>query len=357
MAEGEGTPAEKSGMILKDVSMLPQPRFDGDINMYCHPEAVTQPEYFDDHRRVIFINGMKNSPTDHVVSAMALSFVQMCPVLGVYNKSVSGWKDFLQCIADKRQFNGPSTWMPFDLIKQKNLAANLVTHADAVEALSRNPAQVELFELLLRYRSAEIFAHSQGNLILSNALQALHAVYGLSGRVVHTFGSPAVHWPAGITKFEHGFTFDPVNWLSGFDETFTISKVGMPKGAGNPITHSFLEYLNNDPEFLVNRFRIGMFGATLNMDEQGLADCLLAMGSNLSRVAKIFEHLQENHTSDADDVAVLYVEGVMASQRLTSVVRGDATLRRLLIAILSDGAVFADERKAIEFLEGLSAGR
>ena len=186
-------------------------------------------------------------------------------------------------------------------------------------------------------------------------MQALHAVYGLSGRVVHTFGSPAVHWPAGITKFEHGFTFDPVNWLSGFDETFTISKVGMPKGAGNPITHSFLEYLNNDPEFLVNRFRIGMFGATLNMDEQGLADCLLAMGSNLGRVAKIFEHLQENHTSDADDVAVLYAEGVMASQRLTSVVRGDATLRRLLIAILSDGAVFADERKAIEFLEDLPA--
>ena len=111
--------------------------------------------------------------------------------------------------------------------------------------LARNPAALAVFDLLRRprWRRCDIFAHSQGNLILSNALQGIEAVDGraaIAGRNVHSFGSPAVKWPKGLNHHEHGFTWDPVTWLAGIDASLSISKVGMPKGSLNPITHSFV---------------------------------------------------------------------------------------------------------------------
>jgi hypothetical protein len=225
-------------------------------------------------------------------------------------------------------------------------------------ALNRNLAQVRLFDLLRRpeNRCREIFAHSQGNLILSNVLQAVAAADGpqaLVGRTVHTFGSPAVNWPAGITKYEHGFTWDPVSFLAGFDSTWTISKVGMPRDSNNPITHGFLEYLKRDPAFVVNRFRWGGLGVTFAMDEDGLAKALAAMGTNTRRVLAIFEHLNMKHSSDADDVAVRYVDQVRRSPTTIAALAVDRSLVTLLVRILEHGWTSAEEKNAIAFLQAL----
>jgi hypothetical protein len=228
----------------------------------------------------------------------------------------------------------------------------------AIDALSRNACQVALFKLLLppQTRSYELFAHSQGNLILSNVLQAIEAVQGtggIAGRVVHTYGSPAVNWPTAITKHEHGFTFDGVNWMSGIDWGFTISKVGMPRDSWNPFTHGFLEYMKLDPAFVVNRFRTGGWGMTFNMDEDGLARCLAGMGPNMPRVKAIFRHLKTSHPSDSDDVAVRYVALIRNQPAVLAALRQDRELIGLLRGILGSGVTFPDEQRAISFLGAL----
>lgn len=338
-------------MIVDNVPNNLLPKYDGDSVVYTHPDVGSRPT----GRRVVFVNGMANSPEEHAVSALALSFVQMCTVIGVYNQSTSGWQDFLQCIGDKNQFDGPLSLSAKNAVRVRRLFHGMVDAEAARAALRRNPAQVALFNLLRRQDMlrAEIFAHSQGNLILSNALQAIYAVdgaAGIAGRVVHTFGSPAVNWPPGLQKREHGFTFDPVTWLAGFDTSWSISKVGMPQGSWNPITHAFLEYLKRDPAFVVNRYRVGGWGMTFNMDERGLADCLIEMGVNLERVHDIFAYLQRNHGSDSDDVAVLYVSAAMRQPILGEAIKSHSPLRDLLIRILSGGVVFGDERRAIAYL-------
>ena len=341
-----------------DLNGAAVPNSDGEINTYVNKEAETNGAYFSMTRKVIFINGMKNSGKDHAASALALSLVQMCPVLGVYNKSSGVVPDLLQCLGDKNQFNGPISRTAAGQVARAQQLPGRPSEMFILQALSRNAAQVPLFHLLRKKENngCEIFAHSQGNLILSNVLQGIAAVDGpqaISGRIVHTFGSPAVNWPKEITKFEHAFTFDPVSWLAGLDPTFSISKVGMPSGSLNPITHGFLEYLKNDPAFVVNRFRVGGFGITFSMDEDGLARCLAAMGTNITRVRPIFEHLNKKHNSDADDVAVRYVALVRNSPEIVKAIAFDKSFVNLLITILHEGWTSAEEKCAIQWLRGL----
>ena len=331
------------------------PTSDGEINEYIYTEARASTKY-NPGRKVIFINGMDNTGAQHAESALALSWVQMCCVIGVYNATGGVLEDFLQCIGDKNQFNGPiSNTAPTEV--RERVSSDGQTPVEAArQALSRNRAQVKLFDLLRRpdNRSREIFAHSQGNLILSNVLQAIAAVDGslsLSGRIIHTFGSPVVNWPGNITKYEHAFTWDPVAFLAGFDTTFTISKVGMPSDSMNPITHGFLEYLKSDPAFIVNRFRWGGVGITFSMDERGLAKSLVAMGTNTGRVLDIFKYLNHYHNSDADDVAVLYVNQVKNSPSTLAALKSNTNLVGLLIRIMDEGWTGKEEKEAIKFLK------
>jgi hypothetical protein len=341
-----------------DLTGYPVPAEDGEVNTYTNREAAAQPEYFSATRKAIFVNGMANTGQAHVESAVILSLVQMSPVVGLYNKTSGFVADLTQCLGDKNQFNGPLSFSAQNKARMGTLLSPKTSEAVIVQALSRNPAQVPLFHLLRRpeYKTSEIFAHSQGNLILSNALQGIAAVDGpqaIAGRVVHTFGSPAVNWPKGITKLEHGFTFDPVNWLSGFDTSFSISKVGMPSGSLNPITHGFLEYLKKDPAFVVNRFRVGSWGMTFKMDEDGLAACLAAMGPNMPRVRAIFAHLDAHHNSDADDVAVRYVKLIRGAPPTAKALATDKDLVRRLIKVLDEGWTDDEEKRAIGWLKAL----
>lgn len=342
------------------------PNRDGQVTEYISGEAQGT-RWFNHGRKVLFINGMANSGENHRASALALSLLQMCPVVGVFNQSGGFVLDLGQCIADKYQFHGPAARSPQQALdKAMDIESKKVTikksRAEIMESiLERNSAGLAMFRTARRpdYRQAPIFAHSQGNLILSNALSAVAAVDGaqaIQGREIYTFGSPAVNWPSGVQVFECGFTWDPVTWLAGFDTSFSISKVGWPSGSKNPITHGFEWYVNHDPAFVVNRFRWGSFGITVSMDEEGLAKALVAMGTNMPRVRKIFEHLRDKHSSDADDVALLYVQKIQAAANSNSIlqaIKADSDLRALLMQVMEEGWTSGEERKAIDLLKAL----
>ena len=81
------------------------PGADGEINRYRSAEAM-QRSWFDDGRRVVFVNGMDNTPADHSQSAKTLSLMQGCPVIGIYNRSDGFWGDIGQCLTDKLNLSG-----------------------------------------------------------------------------------------------------------------------------------------------------------------------------------------------------------------------------------------------------------
>ncbi len=233
------------------------PTADGDIRVLVASEAVAS-GYFDHNRRVLFVNGINNTGQNDLDAALTLSLLQMCTVVAIYNKTDGVVRDLIQCLGDKFQFsNGPVA----------KLQTALVGHAEADvrAALARNPCQVVMFDFLRKpeNRRMEIFAHSQGNLLVSNVLMAIKIVDGaaaVKGWKVNTFGSPSVNWPDGLIIQEYGFTFDMVNILSGPNITRSISKVGWPSGTNWPVTHGFDWYMKEDPNFTINRFRTGRLG-------------------------------------------------------------------------------------------------
>ncbi len=308
---------------------------------------------------------MGNGPTDHRESALVISLLQMCEVTGVYNLQGGFIGDLAQCLTDKFQFAGPLARNATEALDRSlaKLGSSTSRAAAMEQALASNPATRSLFRVLRKpeNRTAPLHAHSQGNLILSNALAAVAAVDGpsaIAGREVHSFGSPSINWPPGLRHQEYGFTFDPVTWLAGFDFSFSISKIGPHQydGSGTLVSHGFKVYAQNDPSFVINRFRWGSFGVTVSLDEEGLADALVAMRGNLPRVQAVFDKLEKSHNSDSDDVAVLYVEKLQASPHRSAIVSAlklNPTLKNKLIQLMDEGWTGADEKAAIAFLRGI----
>jgi len=363
-------PSKASSVTIETADQTP-PNTDGQIKLYRYfdctaerakglrlPDPLKRSQYFDSDRRVIFINGMDNKGTDHQDAAWMLSYIQMCPIIGVFNKTAGFFKDLGQCIADKWQFHGepgdPKEKFNAQIksMQQAGLAPDRA--AVMIDVLSDNPAAVAMFRLLRSTagKNLEIFAHSQGNLILSNALTAVSIVDSLAaiqGRKVQSFGSPALNWPPGIARKDHAFTFDPVSWLDPV-LNFDVSKIGL---AG----HGFLMYMENDPEFVVNRYRWGSLGVTVSMDEEGLAKELVGMGNNQPRIRRIFEHLDKYHNSDVDDVALLYVNQLRSKKGDAQAKQFFATMKGglvpLLIKVMDQGWTAADEKECITFLKSV----
>ncbi len=328
------------------------PTSDGQVQEYT-AKSVVDTGYFSGTRRVIFINGMMNSGADHKQSAEALSELQMCPVIGVYNESHGFWADLGQCIGDKWQFDGETLARVGLIIAAPTDPALLVLvfasgltaqdrfdmlmdriHLLATAAgknppsrvkvmrvlLDRNPAAVALFDVLRDPGNAtwEIFAHSQGNLITSNVLSAIELCDGksaIAGRTVHSYGSPSTGWPSGLIHHEHAFSFDPVSYLN-LTRTFDMrmSTVAITKSGFDPVTHSFMLYMENDARFVINRHRwsAGWFTAWLNAD--GLAKDLAAMGTNMQRVANVLSTLNAISPRWVPDVLDAYVKLIAADK-------------------------------------------
>lgn len=338
------------------------PTGDGDINLYISPEAQGK-SWFNPGRRIIFVNGMDNSPVDHASSARALSLLQGCPVIGVYNQTDGLWPDLGQCITDKASLVGIQTGMLMSYEQWTALSQTLFTAArsrspslSAVDffasLVTGNQATASLFALLvgggINRQAVPIYCHSQGNLITSNALTAVAMALGsqsIAGVEVNSFGSPCRYWPPRINRTNNAFTFDPVSWLD-LRTDLTSSKIGFVAG------HAFTLYMQNDAEFVVNRFRWGSFGMTANMDERGLARYLIRMGNNPPRIRAIFERLRDAHWSDSDDVAFEYC-ALATDALLRGLKAGDGGLITLLIALLESGWTSGGERVQINRLEAL----
>lgn len=339
------------------------PSQDGEFGLYTSPEA-TENTWFNPTRRVVFVNGMANTGADHAASARGLSLLQACPVVGIYNRTDGFWLDLGQCITDKLNMTAPLTqgMAPWRAVVQSahQSAAARQPGLSLVDFVGRliadNPATFSLYQYLVtlgaQQRTAlRIYCHSQGNLVTSNALTACALALGdgsVAGIEVNSFGSPCRYWPSGISRTNYAFTFDPVSWLdlrAGFDSV----KVGFVAA------HGFNIYMQNDAEFVCNRFRWGSFGLTANMDEEGLADFCVRIGNNPPRLKRIFQRLQSAHWTDSDDVTHYYVTKMRTRHDglMRQIAAADRSLIQLLIALLDAGWTTGGEYAEMEYLRGL----
>ncbi len=354
---------------------------DGEVNVYVFtdlPDETTDKtkeflvddlqklEMDIDHTaRAVFINGMGNTGQDNMESSCILSLLLMRPVISVYNRESDFWGDLGQCLRDKINFQG---WpinpaQQFKKLAERENAKSLSAQIRLMQNILGtgrlgNRATASLFGVLAEGEGQDIntpiYAHSQGNLILSNALQALKIVKGkqaLMGRKVYSYGSPAVVWPKEIEHYDHAFTFDLVSLLNVIP-SWSISKLGWPDGTPNPFTHGFLWYLQEDAAFIINRFRVGGWGATLHLDEEKLAKELVSFGKNEQRLRRIFARLDKYHNSDVDDVAEIYVN-LMKSGGYESTLKSMKLLVKDLIRYMEEGWTSSGEQAVIDYLKSL----
>lgn len=338
-----------------------RPAQDGDVTRFEAAE-VADKGWFDRTRAVVFVNGMLNSPEDHVASATGLSVLQCCPVIGIYNRTDGFWQDLGQCITDKAKLVGVQAEIGLSFQnwaravdtmygEAKTARPGLTKRAFVGEMIASNRATHALYSLIVGaggMARPAIFSHSQGNLVVSNALTAAALAAGpaaINGIEVSSFGSPCRYWPQGVKRTNYAFTFDPVSWLD-LRTDLTSSKIGFVAA------HGFDVYLQHDAEFIVNRFRWGSFGMTASLDEVGLAAFMVRMGNNPRRLKAILERLYKAHWSDSDDVALLYVNSVSDGD-LRSLRYSDPSIIDLLIKSLETGWTTAREKAAIDRLRAV----
>ena len=109
---------------------------------------------------------------------------------------------------------------------------------------------------------------------------------------------------------------------------------------------------------LIRRFctsPLGFTSLTWSIDEEGLSLTLYEeVGADTARLRLVFEELQENRHSDADDVAESYVNLLMTRGGAPrEAVTRDNDLRQLLIKVMEEGWTSAGERKCIDFVKSL----
>lgn len=182
------------------------PSADGELNVYNLSGSSA------DAPRVYFVNGVRVMPRDHAITASYLSLLIERPVWGLYNKTgivklgsiLGSGLDFLQCLPDYTQNAGARLFSSVN--KQPRIQEHQVTSfLNDVEKNFTiwNKATAALFKdlVLHRHQMKYIIAHSQGNLITSNALFVMEDVLGsvaLQKVRVYSLASPSPAWPLGL---------------------------------------------------------------------------------------------------------------------------------------------------------------
>jgi hypothetical protein len=184
-----------------------EPRTGGQLVLYSG--AFTSPK-----KRLVFINGIYNSPQNHQSAAKSLCRLTGCEVLGVYNRT--GLNGHL---VDPSALDNVLNFM-FDV---EQAAADWIGVALRATVMNSsymaNGCASSLYSLLLwegmRWPSRPlcIVAHSQGNLITANALALYSKMvtkYKLMHPNIHVFAvaSPAISWPTNsfikVDSYSHG---------------------------------------------------------------------------------------------------------------------------------------------------------
>ncbi|MFO0804327.1 MAG: hypothetical protein U0791_14535 [Gemmataceae bacterium] len=184
----------------------PIPTGDGDVNVYnLGRSSTTSP-------RIYFVNGIRVLAREHAITAAYLSLLIERPVVGVYNatagKIAGFFADTFQSGLDYLQ-NATAR-----LSSNKNLGKPAkVAEGDMDKFLTDvnlrkkytvwNEATLSLFKQVMKHRHTPqmIIAHSQGNLITSNALFVVEDVLGSAGLKnvrVYSLASPSPAWPLGL---------------------------------------------------------------------------------------------------------------------------------------------------------------
>ncbi len=188
----------------------PIPLSDGQVNLYnLSDSGASSP-------RIYFVNGIRVMPQDHAITAAYLSLLLERPVRGVYNatagQGLGSLGDLLQCVLDFSQNALARPSSPSNLNKPPKIPEDKINDFLAnVEKkyLVWNKATLSLFKELVRNRHQQqfIIAHSQGNLITSNALFVMEDVLGSGGLSkvrVYSLASPAPAWPVGLRTTNGG---------------------------------------------------------------------------------------------------------------------------------------------------------
>ncbi len=339
------------------------PQSDGDLTLYENQTAKASTAWYSPTREVVFVNGMLNSARDHQKAALALFLLQMCKVVGIYNASnvddgflktaTAVAEDLAQCIGDKIQWDTHE--VDRMAVKLNTWFQSKVGSHDAAVAyvrlwLARNKAAVTLFDYIManKGKPITIVAHSQGNLVTSNALTAVHLLdpNALSLITVNSYASPSVFWPEGFQHNSYAYTLDLVPLVAGVGNSlrFSTSTIG---GVSGLASHAFENYRRDDAIFIINAFRWGMLRLTASMDEDGLANALVDMGVNMERITNIFVRLEDAHYTDSDDVAVLYIEKIKHRANILETVRRMSKLKAVLTKCLEQGWTTDREKRAI----------
>ncbi len=97
------------------------------------------------------------------------------------------------------------------------------------------------------------------------------------------------------------------------------------------------------------------FTSMFSTDEEGIASALYReCGINMDQVHEVFVERDNGYSTDADDVAVLYLKKVFdGGGNMQQALKLHRKLRELLIDILDSGPTFADERQMISKLRAL----
>jgi hypothetical protein len=222
-------------------------------------------------RQIVFVNGILNTPTEHKDACVSLMQASGCEVLGIYNRR--GIENAAARAISGRVF-GTSLVSDglFDLGQCINDQVGLLARgAVGYTGNTPNGCTDSLLHLLLEHgvrwpcRPLSIMAHSQGNLIASNALMLYSALMSgtkltsdaklksiiAKGPVkVHVFAvaSPAMSWPTNqfISVHCYWHRFDPVTALSG-NRNLRATLKGEGTITSWGFGHSFDTYLDDKP--------------------------------------------------------------------------------------------------------------
>ena len=240
------------------------PAGDGDINTYnLSGSGVTTPIIY-------YVNGIRVPGRDHAVTASLISLLTERPVKGVYNKTggvrLGGLFDLGQCVLDYMQNAsarlGSDGLTPTRYIQDHEIEG-LLAHVMR-NSIVWNEATASLFVSLVRNRHAQqkIVAHSQGNLITSNALFAVERILGsVALRNIRVYSSsPSPGWPLGLRvsnkgggRQENAFMNDfvallrPQNLLHKVSNLKGLSSLKRYRNAGDFRTHKDTRFVGLDP--------------------------------------------------------------------------------------------------------------
>ncbi len=173
---------------------------------------------------VFFVNGMSGNPAKFRAQACATAAVSGGPVTGVFNAGENFGADLLQCLTDKLFSND---WLNLKVEAWKLLGSPSQSEIDKYvyqQLRDSNLAAASLYrELLQTSGEKRIVAHSQGNIIMCNAVNGVYAARGAEGIKdirLYAVASPVVFWSNAKSCLKRGaelsFANDLVTWL-GFN--------------------------------------------------------------------------------------------------------------------------------------------